>query len=78
MQHAHESIEQGHAQARIVLHRALLFFQQAVKALSENRTIAGKNVIGRVSVFLSLLYSDQDYTICLPRLCCVDALLPAM
>lgn len=56
----------------------MLFFQQAVKALSENRTIAGKNVIGRVSVFLSLLYSDQDYTICLPRLCCVDALLPAM
>lgn len=48
MQHAHESIEQGHSQARIVLHRALLFFQQAVKALSENRTMAGKNIIGRV------------------------------
>lgn len=56
MQHAHESIEQGHAQARIILHRALLFFQQAVKALSENRTIAGKNVIGRVGSLL-LLYS---------------------
>ena len=49
MQQAFQSIESGHPQARLVLHRALLNFQQAVKALSENRTMAGKNIMGRVS-----------------------------
>lgn len=48
MQQAYQSIESGHPQARLVLHRALLNFQQAVKALSENRTMAGKHVMGRV------------------------------
>lgn len=67
MQHAIHNIEQGHPQARLVLHRALLFFHQAVKALSQNRTIGGKFTMGRVcrklSVWVkqSLQRSNADY-----------------
>lgn len=50
MTQACESMKHGNDQARLVLHRALLYFQQSVKALSENRTLAGKNIMGGVSL----------------------------
>jgi hypothetical protein len=42
----------NHAEAQLVLHRCLLYYQQAVKKLSENRMLRGKEIIGRVSTLI--------------------------
>ena len=41
-------VQGNQTQARLVLHRCLLYFQQAVKKLSENRMARGKQIIGKV------------------------------
>ena len=38
----------SHFRARLVLQRCLMYYQQAVKKLSENRMTRGKQIIGKV------------------------------